>query len=671
MNSTSPKSWNNDLSGPDVQKEKIYIDTLDKEKTTPCCAKFVTDRLQAFIQALKTCFPESEKHVWDESNENTIKLKSIDDRTSKVLTVTFYKKTGLVLAQGIQELILQWSEIIETIKPNISPEINECTVNTCANTNNLADKQAETLNTEVMNTLKQLQKELYELKETHKAQNTRMTQAYNKIIYDMVDLKKQNQEINQSNIRYINENKALKLEIIELKEGMLKLNKQVDKLEIKYVNQEMNSKLPPVKERNTIMDSNRTEQKEGRITTNQQNSHAQITRKDTEPAGTNQKYEEANNDKTTLNTQTEILKKEILPTNASINNIKGELNENAKQGESPKTCKIKTIISLLQELTETQHENPYEAQKDKIEPPRLTAKNYDSVNNVESHVETQNDKLEPTRQNAKNKDFGNNKNNSDNNIKKICINYVNNECPRGNTCTMDHPIPHSVRSNITPKSYICHKFNSEEGCQQTKCPFIHQYKINKPCQFYYSAESECRFGKYCRKIHSLKRYREASYKPVVITKPQEQHQQTNNYITHQDAEVYNRRINNLEQILLTRHIDSNNALGCSKIIQQNIPWKPMNQTAQITDQQGMHNIPHSNENRIPTNTNTVSATQAATNNIQLQYQEATPQIHHFDNTQNTLTTIYNPSITSPTNKTAPLLYYQIQNPYRTNPTSYQ
>jgi hypothetical protein len=45
--------------------------------------------------------------------------------------VTFYKKTGLVLAQGIQELIFQWSEIIESIKQNISSEINECTVNTC------------------------------------------------------------------------------------------------------------------------------------------------------------------------------------------------------------------------------------------------------------------------------------------------------------------------------------------------------------------------------------------------------------------------------------------------------------------------------------------------------------------------------------------------------------
>jgi hypothetical protein len=65
---------------------------------------------------------------------------------------------------------------------------------------NLADKQPETLNTAVMSSLKQLQKELYGLKETHKAQNTRMTQAYNEVIYDMVDLKKHNQEINQSNI---------------------------------------------------------------------------------------------------------------------------------------------------------------------------------------------------------------------------------------------------------------------------------------------------------------------------------------------------------------------------------------------------------------------------------------------------------------------------------------
>jgi hypothetical protein len=519
-----------------------------------------------------------------------------------------------------------------------------------------------------MNSLKQLQKELYELKETHKAQNTRMTQAYNKVIYDMVDLKKHNQEINQSNTRYINENKALKFEIIELKEAMLKLNKQVDTLEMKYVHQEINSKLHPVKERNTIMDSNRTEQKDGRNTTNQQNKHAEIIRHDTEPKGINMKHEEADNNKTTLNTQTEMLKNEISPTNASIKNIKGEISDDTKTGESPNICKIKTIISLLQELTETQHESPDEARKDKQEPARLIAKNYDPGNNVESHQETQTDKLESARQNAKNKDFGNNKNNSDNNIKKICINYVNNECPRGITCTMEHPIPHSVRSNITPKSYICHRFNSEEGCQQTKCPFIHQYKINKPCQFYYSAESECRFGKYCRKIHSLKRYREASYKPA---KQQEQHQQTNNYVTHQDAEVYNRRINNLEQILLTRHIDSDNAMGCSKIIQQNIPWRPMNQSAQITDQQGMHNIPHNNGNRIPTYTSTLSATQAPTNNIPLQYQEATPQIHHLDNTQNTLTTIYNPSTTLPTSKTAPLLYYQTQNPYRTNQTPYQ
>jgi hypothetical protein len=106
-------------------------------------------------------------------------------------------------------------------------------------------------------------------------------------MYDMIDLKKHNQEISQSNIRYINENKALKFEIIELKEGMLKLNKQVDTLELKYVQQEINSKLTPVKEQNTIMDSNRTEHKKRINTANQQNTQAEITRKDTEPTGTN------------------------------------------------------------------------------------------------------------------------------------------------------------------------------------------------------------------------------------------------------------------------------------------------------------------------------------------------------------------------------------------------
>jgi hypothetical protein len=83
----------------------------------------------------------------------------------------------------------------------------------------------------------------------------------------------------------------------------------------------------------------------------------------------------------------------------------------------------------------------------------------------------------------------------------------------------------------------------------------------------------------------------------------------------------------------------------------------MNQSAQITDQQVMHNIQHNNENRIPTYTSTLSVTKAPTNNIPLQNQKAIPQIHHLhvDNTQNTLTTVYNASSTPPTSKTAPLL----------------
>ena len=51
---------------------------------------------------------------------------------------------------------------------------------------------------------------------------------------------------------------------------------------------------------------------------------------------------------------------------------------------------------------------------------------------------------------------------------------------------------------------LCNKYNSEDGCNRPNCPFIHQTKLNAPCQFYYS--SECRLRDHCKKIHSLKRY---------------------------------------------------------------------------------------------------------------------------------------------------------------------
>jgi hypothetical protein len=49
-----------------MSKKKKHIYTkkyIDKEETTPCCPKFVTGCLQAFILELKICFPESEKHI--------------------------------------------------------------------------------------------------------------------------------------------------------------------------------------------------------------------------------------------------------------------------------------------------------------------------------------------------------------------------------------------------------------------------------------------------------------------------------------------------------------------------------------------------------------------------------------------------------------------------------
>jgi hypothetical protein len=99
MKNICQESWNNDPSSPESQKETIYIDTLDKEKTATCCAKFVTDRILSLMQSLKTGFPESDNHSWNESNENISKLRSTDETTSNVLTVTFYKKTGSILAQ--------------------------------------------------------------------------------------------------------------------------------------------------------------------------------------------------------------------------------------------------------------------------------------------------------------------------------------------------------------------------------------------------------------------------------------------------------------------------------------------------------------------------------------------------------------------------------------------
>jgi hypothetical protein len=161
-----------------------------------CCVKLIADRISYFIEAHRVIQPESQENKWDISYPNCTLLK-ITQGIKKSVVISFYTNNGIMMAQGKENSINDWILLVDNMKEFREIKNNQNNPKTCMNTTD-GNKTEHSLTNE-RNNLDQLQ--FYEFKESHKAQYLRLTEAYNKVIYDMTELSNQNQETTEISIQ--------------------------------------------------------------------------------------------------------------------------------------------------------------------------------------------------------------------------------------------------------------------------------------------------------------------------------------------------------------------------------------------------------------------------------------------------------------------------------------
>ena len=106
---TGVKPWNNDMTAHDVREEHVYIDYEDEGKTIPCCYKIKTARIYDFIAIHQLVYPQSEDVEYVEGG-NKLLIKSKEGEPIRTLTISLYKSTGIITAQGSRDRMEKWKE---------------------------------------------------------------------------------------------------------------------------------------------------------------------------------------------------------------------------------------------------------------------------------------------------------------------------------------------------------------------------------------------------------------------------------------------------------------------------------------------------------------------------------------------------------------------------------
>ena len=87
-------------------------------------------------------------------------------------------------------------------------------------------------------------------------------------------------------------------------------------------------------------------------------------------------------------------------------------------------------------------------------------------------------------------------------VNKLCRFALRKKCRYDAAeCQYIHPEKERLNDNNALSSRICRQYNSEGGCRQANCRYLHAYKKSETCRRY-NGEQGCRYGRYCIYNHA-------------------------------------------------------------------------------------------------------------------------------------------------------------------------
>ena len=107
----STKPWNNDVQS--MKYDEVYTDTEDTGKAIPCCLKIkiTATNIEKYIKFHESTFSQIKKE--SEEVDGRLIFKISKGKSPRTATITFFKETGIITAQGKTDLLKYWQDNIQ------------------------------------------------------------------------------------------------------------------------------------------------------------------------------------------------------------------------------------------------------------------------------------------------------------------------------------------------------------------------------------------------------------------------------------------------------------------------------------------------------------------------------------------------------------------------------
>jgi len=161
------------------------------------------------------------------------------------------------------------------------------------------------------------------------------------------------------------------------------------------------------------------------------------------------------------------------------------------------------------------------------------------------------------------------------------------DCRYGDKCRFKHPTPQSKKDKKKPKSMICDKYNSSEGCDQGQCKYLHKKRREQTCKFYINGK--CDYGEYC--IFQHKAEDNNQEEQILENVPNKSHgmrelQETQKYIVDSLKLISSKLNNNYNQPCLNSQANAMYTQPVSSVVYQQPVGNETQQAPQLNGQPG-------------------------------------------------------------------------------------
>lgn len=490
----SPQPWNQNLDDSSTVMNKVYMDKDSTDKIVS--ARIKTEHIHTYIDAIKNNLKGSNTTEFKE-NKDSVTVDINDKKVHGKLKVTLYPTTGRILFQGGKpnllqekaELILLWftaekgSNCDEPKKTGMNSKSDgHLSINYTFPSESISDlKFHDATDADFKSRCDTTQStssdSVTELK--YRSTNLRINMLENSNKVEQAQLKGLKQELEKKNASLFEHKQTEKI----LQQLLTDKFRAEAHLEIKIKLLEDENYALKVQLDDYKNQSKETVKSIKLPNGSDENSDIPINR--------NQEEQNEAPEKQTKGNSTE----EIQSSNQQIHNISKipSIETNVSANMTPLEIRIMSLEKILEKILPTIEEKVNTSAPpnlvDKVDWTSQVAAQRNNI--IESTIGLQSVKQPPAGS------FGSKK------PPMVCKFHIQGECNNRQTCNFAHPYPHSVRDNTTPKSLICIKFNSADGCTRDMCSFVHKKRLNTFCPFYY--RTQCMMGEQCNRIHSLKR----------------------------------------------------------------------------------------------------------------------------------------------------------------------